>query len=201
VNILNFFSGLEIPVLLHFFVLLWLSQSTYERYIILRDEMDGSESLVVFFRELFRNMQRTGLRGNMKGPNLDTLPRTYPVSDIGISSCSYSSTVGTKTYVQNIIAGLSSFITSDTKAWKSEFLHSLSKEKPLFWNRVLLWSILGCYFPFLIVLVGGIFVEHFRFLKSKEETAAREWKGTKRGLGGGGYAFHSAVHFSCVTLN
>jgi hypothetical protein len=40
--------------------------------------------------------------------------------------------VGTKTYVQNIIAGLSTFMASDTKAWKSEFLHALSKEKTYF---------------------------------------------------------------------
>jgi hypothetical protein len=54
------------------------------------------------------------------------------VSDTGISPSSYSSAVGTKTYVQNIIAGLSSFMVSDTKAWKSEFLHDLSKEKTYF---------------------------------------------------------------------
>jgi hypothetical protein len=43
---------------------------------MLRDEMDESESLVVYFRELFWNMQRAGLTGNMKKPNLDTLSRT-----------------------------------------------------------------------------------------------------------------------------
>jgi len=66
----------QIPVLLHLFVLLRFSQSTYEHYIMLRDEMDESESLVVYFRELFWNMQRAGLTGNIKGPNLDTLPHT-----------------------------------------------------------------------------------------------------------------------------
>jgi hypothetical protein len=73
------------------------------------------------------------------------------------------------------------------------------KRETLFRNIVLLWSTFGCYSPFLIVLVGGMFVEHFRFLKSKKETTAREGKGTK--LGGGGYAFHSAVHFSCGTIH
>jgi len=45
-----FFPGLDIPVLLHFFIVLWFSQSTYEHYIMLTDEMDESESLVVYFR-------------------------------------------------------------------------------------------------------------------------------------------------------
>jgi len=45
-----FFPGLEIPVLLHSFILLWFSQSTYEHYTMLKDEMDESESLVVYFR-------------------------------------------------------------------------------------------------------------------------------------------------------
>jgi hypothetical protein len=37
---------------------------------MLRDEMDESESLVVYFRKLFRNMERAGLTGNMKGPKI-----------------------------------------------------------------------------------------------------------------------------------
>jgi len=73
------------------------------------------------------------------------------------------------------------------------FTHFVKREQ-LCWNIVLLWSTLGCYFPFLIVVVGGVFLEHFRFLKSKEERAARKGKGTK----GGGGAMLSTLQ--CISL-
>lgn len=39
------------------------------------------------------------------------------------------------------------------------------------------------------------------FSEEERGDSSKRVKGNKSGWGGGGYAFHSAVHFSCVTLH